>query len=219
MEDHQDRKFQLVTERMRAIGELHRMAEETRGLAIKNNSSESRLAALNAGINQLDQMRQVIDVKYREIKTSREVLKLECTWVKPLENGYGYPAQFPKRAWDAFQALLGYIPANERKAIRLLPIGEDERAEENFANASSHPVCGADCRIDSLGGLIQWLLSRSDYPRQGSPLHNRFVDDVFPRIKAALKSAEEQFAKDLDEAFGEKAKVVESMLKVGETSA
>lgn len=219
MASHQERKNDQIMAYMRLLGDLQEQAERTRAQAIKNEANISRLTAFNDAINQLDVMRQQMDAKAREIKQDKAALKVKASWVKPIENGFGYPHQFPKQPWDGFQAVLDYLPAEQRKAIHSLAITGDERTADNLVNATGLPCVDMPDEVTTLGNMTAYLIRRGDYPRQMSPLHNVFNDDVFPKIKAALAAAEVQFAKDLDAAVADKMKTVQELLKAGETSA
>jgi hypothetical protein len=213
MNSHEERMYQLVTERMRAIGELQKAAEETRGLAIKNQASLDRLAAFDEAIHQLDNMRRDADKRRREIEAKRDSMRLKAEWVQPIINGFGYPGQFPKQPWDGFYALLSYLPAEQRKAIFDLSLTDDEIESPTVNPGREEPNDGARTGPMTLG---QWLFDaapRWNYPKQFTPLHNRFVDDVFPRITAALTVAEDQFNKALSAAFDEKMQTVQGLLK------
>jgi len=200
--------YKLVTERITALGDYTKKVEEARKIAAETEAALVKVHALQLAIDQLQLLREEIDDQVMAIKSSRSEIEKFVKWARPIENGKGYPSQTPGVAWDGFQALLDLCDAEVRKQIRALPVEDDERTADNFVHPSKKATSDAPPSAKTFAKLHAWMIQKTFYPKQAQPLHNKFSDDVLPKIEKAVHASVDAQQKQLDDLFDAKMGVI-----------
>jgi hypothetical protein len=208
MASHAERRYELVTERMKAVAEIQVTLQQARKESAAADRSELQNAALAEALKQTDELRRELQGAENDIHQALDHVRRQAAWAQALENGYGYSPTFPKQNWTAFLALLAYLPADDRKALRALPLPETLGA---VVRPNGGTVEGYAPAAATFGDLIGEMMEASLYPKVATPLHALFTDEVFPRIAKALAGVEADAAKRIAELFERRAKAIQQL--------
>lgn len=213
MDGHAERMYALVTARITALGDLAVKLQDARLKAVQADTAQARLDELLEGERQLDRLRHDLDAEESDAQAKKAAVRRHAALMRPLENGYGYAVQFPKQIWDSFQAVLQQLPADERKSVRAINLTKGEYSADNFVPAMEGPLFDGDAPVPLGVALASMMEPPMVFPKQESPLHSVFLDDVFPRIEKALAAVEQAADERLKSLFDQRMAVVKDVLE------
>lgn len=209
---HHERMFQLVTDRIRAIADVAKTAAEIRRTDVGTAKDQVKLAALEEALWQLHDLRQSLSVREVQIHRTLDNARRMAEAARPIENGYGYPLQYPKHTWDAFMSLFNTIPVETRMKIREIRVPPEAFNPGDFSRTQGVEFPWLESSTTTtFGRALSWMIENITYPMQATVMHSILIDNVFPKIREAAQIQEVELEKKLKETYDDKLKIIKEM--------